>query len=70
MANDAIFLLGDEGFIECNREGELMFGATKEELLHKMPYQFSPDTQPGGTGSREKALELIHIASTGKSQLF
>ena len=70
MANDAIFLLGDEGFIECNREAELMFGATKEELLHKMPYQFSPDTQPGGTGSREKALELIHIASTGKSQLF
>jgi PAS domain S-box-containing protein len=70
MGNDAILLLGDEGFIDCNHEAEVMFGATREELLHKMPYQLSPDTQPTGMGSREKALELIHTASAGKSQLF
>jgi PAS domain S-box-containing protein len=70
MANDAILLLGDGEIIDCNHEAEVMFGATREELLHKMPYDFSPDTQPTGATSRDKALELIRTASAGKSQLF
>jgi PAS domain S-box-containing protein len=70
MSNDAIFLLDDGGYIDCNHEAETMFGAKREELVHKMPYDFSPDIQPGGRSSREKALELMHTALAGKSQMF
>jgi PAS domain S-box-containing protein len=70
MSSAAILLLNNEGFIDCNHEAEIMFGVTREELLHKMPYQFSPDTQPTGTESRAKTLELIRTAAAGNSQLF
>jgi PAS domain S-box-containing protein len=70
MSSAAILLLDNEGYIDCNHEAEVMFGVTREELLHKMPYQFSPDTQPTGTDSRVKALELIRTAAAGDSQLF
>jgi PAS domain S-box-containing protein len=70
MSGAAILLLDNEGFIDCNHEAEIMFGVTREELLHKMPYQFSPDTQPTGTESRAKTLELIRTAAAGNSQLF
>jgi PAS domain S-box-containing protein len=70
MSSDAILLLDNDGFIDCNHEAEIMFGVTREELLHKMPYQFSPDTQPTGTESRAKTLELIRTAAAGNSQLF
>jgi PAS domain S-box-containing protein len=70
MSSAAILLLNNEGFIDCNHEAEIMFGVTREELLHKMPYQFSPDTQPTGMESRAKTLELIRTAAAGNSQLF
>lgn len=70
MENDAIFLLDETGFIQSNREAEEMFGATSDELLHKMPYQLSPETQPNGADSREKTLEMMQLASEGKSQHF
>jgi PAS domain S-box-containing protein len=70
VKNDAIFLLGDKGFVECNREAEEMFGAAREDLITKMPYDLSPDIQPDGTVSLEKALERIRLASNGSSQHF
>ncbi len=68
--NDAIFLLDDTGFVDCNREAEEMFGLKREQLLHKMPYEFSPETQPDGADSKEASLEKISLASAGSSQLF
>jgi len=70
VKNDAIFLLDDNGFFNCNREAEEMFGASSEELLHKTPYQLSPEVQPTGANSKEKALEMIGAAYSGNSQLF
>jgi PAS domain S-box-containing protein len=70
MNNDAIFLLDNEGFIECNQEAESMFGMKREELLHKMPYHLSPETQLTGEESKEKALALIRAAKNGNSQFF
>lgn len=68
--NDAVFLLDDSGFIDCNRDAEGMFGATRAQLLHKMPYQLSPPVQPDGLRSRQKALEKMRLASEGSSQWF
>jgi PAS domain S-box-containing protein len=70
VINDAVFLLDDSGFIDCNRDAEQMFGATRRQLLHKMPYQFSPPVQPDGARSKKKALEKMKLASAGSSQLF
>lgn len=70
MKNDAIFLLDDNGFFNCNREAEEMFGASSQELLHKTPYDLSPEVQPSGANSKEKALEIIGAANSGNSQLF
>ncbi|MGD1118612.1 MAG: PAS domain S-box protein [Dehalococcoidales bacterium] len=70
MKNDAIFLLDETGLINANREAAEIFGYSREELLHKMPYQLSPETQPGGANSQEKALELMQAAYTGTSQFF
>ncbi len=70
MNNDAIFLIDDTGIINSNREAEEMFGATRDELSHKMPYQLSPETQPGGVSSQEKAAEWMQAAYNGQSQYF
>jgi len=70
MTNDAVFLLDDTGFIDCNRDAEEMFGTTRKQLLHKMPYRLSPKLQPDGSSSKRKALEKIKLASAGSSQLF
>jgi len=70
VKNDAIFLLDEKGFLNCNPEAEELFGATREELLHKMPYDLSPVMQPDGSLSREKAMENIRMASAGNSRLF
>ena len=70
MKNDAIFLLDETGLINTNHEAAEIFGYTREELLHKMPYQLSPEIQPDGANSKEKALELMQAAYAGTSQFF
>ena len=69
-ANDAIFLMREDGFIECNPKTLDMFGCTKEQILGKPPYSFSPPLQPDGRDSREKALEKARAAIAGEPQFF
>ena len=69
-ANDAIFLMREDGFIECNPKTLEMFACTKEQILGKPPYIFSPPLQPDGRDSREKALEKARAAIAGEPQFF
>lgn len=69
-ANDAIFIMKDDLFIDCNRMTLEMFGCTREQIINQPPYRFSPPVQPDGRGSREKALEKIEAAYNGNPQFF
>lgn len=69
-ANDAILLIGENEIIDCNQKAEEMFGANLDQIIHKSPSDISPETQPDGTGSREKEQQLISRTFSGEAQLF
>jgi PAS domain-containing protein len=70
VKNNAIFLLSNQRIIQCNREAEEMFGTPPGGLLGKTPFELSPELQPDGSSSVEKALEKVIAAIAGSSQFF
>ena len=69
-ANDSIFMMDNNIFIECNNKTLQIFGCTKEQILGQSPYRFSPEVQPDGRNSMEKAIEKIDAALKGQPQFF
>ncbi len=69
-ANDAIFLMRNDIFIECNDKTLDMFGCTREQIIGQPPYKYSPELQPDGRDSMHKAMEKINAAIAGESQVF
>lgn len=61
---DPILLLDDSGFTDCNKATILLLGyASKDEFLNKQPWELSPERQPDGMLSTEKAKLMIETAS-------
>ncbi len=69
-SGDAIFLMKGDRFIDCNARTLEMFGSTREDIIDQPPYRFSPQFQPDGRPSQEKAIEKITAALTGQRQMF
>lgn len=69
-ANDAIFLMTKDQFIDCNSKTLEIFACTREEIIHHSPLKYSPVTQPDGRYSKEKAKEKINMALEGYPQFF
>ena len=69
-ANDAIFLMEGEQFVDCNSKTLLMYGCKRSEIIGQTPFKFSPDKQTDGQFSREKGLEKIGKALKGEPQFF
>lgn len=69
-ANDGIFLMKGEKFVECNNEVAKIYGCEKHEILGATPIDFSPEFQPDGQKSSDKALKKIKKALNGAPQVF
>ncbi|MBN1590202.1 MAG: PAS domain S-box protein [Pirellulales bacterium] len=60
LSSDAVMLLDEKGFFDCNEATLRLFGLTfKEEFCGKHPGDLSPTTQPSGENSRELADRRI-----------
>ena len=69
--NDAVMLLDDKGFFDCNQATLKVMGcASREEFCSKHPADLSPPKQPCGTDSLTLARERIAAAIATGSQHF
>ena len=59
---DAVFVMKDGLFIECNPHTLQLFNCKEEEILNTSPVLFSPEFQPSGEKSSDKAKRMIDIA--------
>ena len=69
-ANDAIFIMKDNVFIDCNQKTQEMFGCEREQIIGHNPFSFSPSIQPDGQESKKKGSEKIETALKGEPQFF
>ncbi|MFZ2640217.1 MAG: MASE1 domain-containing protein [Verrucomicrobiia bacterium] len=69
-ANDAIMLMRQDRFIDCNARTLTMFGCSRKQIIGAPPYIFSPPMQPDGQRSEEKAIEKVNLALTEGPQFF
>ncbi len=69
-ASDAIFVLKDDRFVDCNTKTLEIFGCSREQIIDSPPSEFSPELQHGGRNSRQKSLEKINQAYDGIPQFF
>ncbi|GIW52088.1 MAG: hypothetical protein KatS3mg081_1443 [Gemmatimonadales bacterium] len=71
-APEAVVLLDVETgkFVFANRAAEELFKLSAQELLRRGPVELSPEVQPDGRRSEEKAAELIARAVAGQAPVF
>lgn len=69
-ANDAIFLIKDGVFVDCNTKTLNMFTCARDEIIGQTPDRFSPLFQSDGSASAEKARKKIQAALHGSPQFF
>ena len=70
-ADDAILLMDELVFIDCNPATLRMFGCiSKEEVVGRTPMFFSPPVQPDGSDSIEHAKRYVEAALAGEPQHF
>ncbi|MHB9942213.1 diguanylate cyclase [Clostridium sporogenes] len=70
-SSDPILITLDNKIIDCNLAMiELLGYDSKSSILHKNPVQFSPEKQPNGESSKEKALEVYKITMKNRKHKF
>jgi PAS domain S-box-containing protein len=69
-ASDAIFMMDNRTFTDCNEATLRIFQCTKDQIVGQTPYRFSPALQPDGRTSEESAMEKINAALSGIPQFF
>ena len=70
-SDDANLLINNGNFVDCNQAAVKMLRFTsKQEVLGAHPSVLSPEFQPDGKASAEKANEMMHIALKKGSHRF
>ncbi|HEX6981923.1 MAG TPA: PAS domain S-box protein [Balneolaceae bacterium] len=69
-ANDGIFIMEGDRFIECNEQATNIYGCSKNDILGRTLYDFSPEFQPDGKNSKEEARKRIEKALNEVPQVF
>ncbi|MCX5976426.1 MAG: PAS domain S-box protein [Coprothermobacterota bacterium] len=69
-ANDAIFLMDGNRFLDCNERALQMYGCEYSEIIGHTPAEFSPERQPDGNLSQDGAAGKIRAALAGNPQVF
>lgn len=70
-SDDAVLIISDKRFIDCNEATIKMLGyKNKNELLNTHPSELSPEKQPDGRLSFEKAEEMMNLAIKKGSHRF
>jgi len=69
-ANEAIFVVRDGVFRDCNPKTLEMFHCTRDDILGLSPPDVSPTYQPDGRLSAEAAAEYVNKALAGEPQSF
>jgi two-component system, cell cycle sensor histidine kinase and response regulator CckA len=69
-ARDAIFIMDENYFLDCNQSTASIFGVTPNQIIGRSPSDFSPKTQPDGQLSSIKSKTYIDAALSGEPQLF
>lgn|GEM_PF-4214079 len=69
-SNDAIFIMTEDMFVDCNNKTLEMYECSREEIIGKHPIDFSPEFQDDGLTSLDKAKEKIQGVLAGENQIF
>jgi PAS domain S-box-containing protein len=69
-ANDAILILKDDTFIDCNLKALEIFACEKEWIVGHTPFHLSPFYQENGNDSKAQGLDYIYKTLNGESQFF
>ncbi|MDA3778760.1 MAG: PAS domain S-box protein, partial [Bacteroidales bacterium] len=69
-ANDAILLIQNNKFVDCNKKTLELFACSKNDIIGATPFDFSPEKQPNGKSSKTEALKKISNALNKKTQHF
>ncbi|ACA55963.1 GGDEF domain-containing protein [Clostridium botulinum] len=70
-SSDPILITLDNKVIDCNLAMiELLGYDSKSSILHKNPVQFSPEKQPNGESSKEKAIQVYKTTMKNKKYKF
>jgi PAS domain S-box-containing protein len=66
---DAILIVRDGRYIDCNQSALRLFKGTKDQIIGKNPADLSPATQPDGRGSALTSQEVLARVLRGQSQV-
>ena len=67
---DAILVIVDGKYTDCNSSAERMLHGTKTQIIGKTLWDLAPEVQPGGRRSSEIAMERLNRALDGEHQRF